>query len=73
MMSRMNTPRLIIVFAIVASLGFAAPALAEDTTPLPRKKGLVIGIDGCRHDAVVAAQRGSTGWPALGPTGVPEA
>ncbi len=51
----MNTPSLPIVFAVVACLGFAASARAEDTNRAPRKKILVIGIDGCRHDAVVAA------------------
>ena len=55
MMYGMSTSCLSIVFAFVACLGFAAPLLAEESQPAPRQKVLVIGIDGCRHDAVVAA------------------
>ena len=52
----MNIPHLLIVFAAVASLCCASSPRAEEAKPAPRKKVLVIGIDGCRHDAVVASQ-----------------
>jgi predicted AlkP superfamily pyrophosphatase or phosphodiesterase len=43
-----------IVFSCVALL-LAAPAIAQETVP-PRKKVLIIGIDGCRPDALLQAR-----------------
>ena len=55
-MSSMITSCLLIIFTVVVYLGFTTPSRAEDVKPLTRQKVLVIGIDGCRHDALVTAE-----------------
>lgn len=55
-MSGMMNSSLSIVVAVVVFLGVANPSPAEDGKLPARRKVLVIGIDGCRHDAVVAAE-----------------
>ncbi len=42
--------------ALLAALVFASSVRAEDAPPIRRPKVLMIGIDGCRHDAVAAAK-----------------
>ncbi len=54
-MQGMNTPSLPFVFALLVSFVSATPSWAEDAKTVVQKKVLVIGIDGCRHDAVVAS------------------
>lgn len=51
----MKTSCLSMIVAVVAFLGLSTSVRAEDGKPPARPKVLVIGIDGCRHDAVVAA------------------
>ena len=55
MMSPMKRCLIAMLIVGLAAGVWASVSLGKETQPAPRKKVLVIGIDGCRHDAVVAA------------------
>ena len=54
-MCGMNTHPLQFCLVLIVAFVFTAPSRAEETQLVIQKKVLVIGIDGCRHDAVVAS------------------
>ncbi len=55
MMSRMNRCICSVLMVCLAAGVWASVSRGAEVKPAPRKKVLVIGIDGCRHDAAVAA------------------
>ncbi len=55
MMSRMKCRICSLLIVGLVTGVWASVSLGTEAQPAPRKKVLVIGIDGCRHDAVVAA------------------